>query len=143
MRYYRVKAKCGHVGGRKNYIDINFYTIAESGSEAAAFIRKAPRVKHHHKDAIRSVEEISAAEYQIGKSEYENDPYIQCKNKQQQNTIWYLISTRVMPEKICNNFNRVVSKEPNPKRSLKYGYFNDRKMDFKVYLDLMDLEWAC
>ena len=48
--FYRVKAKCGHVG-RNNYIVKNFYVVASSGKEAAHKVRYFPRVKHDRKDA--------------------------------------------------------------------------------------------
>jgi len=57
-KFYIVTAKCGHVGKSK-YILIDFPVIAEDGREAAKIARQIPRVKHHHKDAIRNVEESS------------------------------------------------------------------------------------
>ena len=74
MKYYQVEAKCGHVG-RNNYILKKFYVRAINGKEAASKVRKFPRVKHHHKDAIRSVEDISYEEYLNGLNERSNDEY--------------------------------------------------------------------
>ena len=56
--YYKVLAKCGHVG-RHRYITKWFYVKASSGKEAAYIVRYKPRVKHDHKDAIREVVSIN------------------------------------------------------------------------------------
>ena len=63
--FFEVQAKCGHVG-RNHYIIKNFYVETTSAKRAAYLIRKAPRVKHHHKDAILSVREIDRDEYKQG-----------------------------------------------------------------------------
>ena len=60
--YYKVLAKCGHVG-RHRYITKWFYVKASSGKEAAYIVRYKPRVKHDHKDAIREVVPINYDEY--------------------------------------------------------------------------------
>ena len=86
LKYYSVIAKCGHVG-RCNYIPIKFTVIAESGEEAARIVRKFKRVKHQHKDAILSVEEISYEEYLQIKEINNNDPYLKCKSKYEQKRI--------------------------------------------------------
>ena len=57
-RYFKVIAKCGHVG-RGKCIWITFATMADNGRDAARKVRDFKRVKHDHKDAIASVEEIS------------------------------------------------------------------------------------
>ena len=74
MKYYEVKAKCGHVG-RNKYILKDFYVCAENGKEAALKVRHSPRVKHNHKDAIRNVTEISYSEYISGLDRCSNDAY--------------------------------------------------------------------
>lgn len=86
MCKYEVKCKCGHVG-RKNYIVIAFPIIANDGKEAALIARYIPRVKHNHKDAILSVREINDEEYESLVESNENDKYLQCKNKQEQNLL--------------------------------------------------------
>ena len=60
--YFEVIAKCGHVG-RNKYIPIKFAVEAESGKDAAAMVRRFPRVKHNHKDAILDCKEIFYEEY--------------------------------------------------------------------------------
>lgn len=86
MKYYIVKAKCGHVG-RNKYIVIDFPVIAETGKEAAKKARKYPRVKHDQKDAIINVIEVSYDEYLECLENNNNDMYLKCKNKQEQNRI--------------------------------------------------------
>lgn len=83
MRFYKVEAKCGHVG--KNwYFPAAFYITAENGREAAKVARVMPRVKHDHKDAILSVSEIDVDSYVLGKETIMDNPYWFCKNIQEQ-----------------------------------------------------------
>lgn len=83
MRFYKVEAKCGHVG--KNwYFPATFYITAENGREAAKVARVMPRVKHDHKDAILSVSEIDVDSYILGKESSMSNPYWLCKNIQEQ-----------------------------------------------------------
>ncbi len=86
MKYYIVKAKCGHVG-RNKYIVIDFPVAAETGKEAAQKARYFPRVKHDQKDAIINVIEVSYDEYIECLENNNNDMYLKCKNKQEQNRI--------------------------------------------------------
>ncbi len=81
--FFKVVAKCGHVG-RYNYIIKSFFVKAKTAKEAAFKIRNAPRVKHHHKDAIRSVEEINYEEYVKGVIEMEEDKYFHIHNSSDQ-----------------------------------------------------------
>lgn len=83
MKYYEVEAKCGHVR-RSNYIIKKFYVCANDGKEAALKVRKSPRVKHHHKDAIRSVNEIDYEIYLFGLNKTSNDPYFLVHNSSEQ-----------------------------------------------------------
>ena len=85
-KYYEVIAKCGHVG-RKNYIPVKFAVVAESGKEAAKKVRQFPRVKHNHKDAILNVRCITLEEFLEIKESNDNDPYLKCHSRQEQNLI--------------------------------------------------------
>ena len=85
-RYYKVDAKCGHVG-RNKCIWITFAVAAENGKDAAKRVRNFKRVKHDRPDAIRSVKEISFEEFMILKAENDADPYLHCKNIQEQRKI--------------------------------------------------------
>ena len=81
MKYYEVKAKCGHVG-RKYYVLKTFAVKAEDGKEAARIVRNIPRVKHHHKDAIREVNEIDILKYWEIIENNKKDPYFFCHSVQ-------------------------------------------------------------
>ena len=86
MKYYIVKAKCGHVG-RNKYIVIDFPVIAENGKEAAKKARKYPRVKHDQKGAIINVTKVTYEDYLKCLENNNNDMYLKCKNRQEQNKI--------------------------------------------------------
>ena len=83
MKMFKVTAKCGHVG-RNHYVVKNFPVQASNGREAAKIARDLPRVKHHHKDAIINVEEITLSEYYLLIQQNCNDPYFRCHNVQDQ-----------------------------------------------------------
>ena len=85
-KYFMVIVKCGHVG-RKNYIPVKFAVVAESGKEAAKKVRQFPRVKHNHKDAILDVRCITLEEFLEIKEINNNDPYLKCHSRQEQNQI--------------------------------------------------------
>ena len=85
-KYFKVVAKCGHLG-KKKYVPITFAVKARDGKEAAEKARWIPRVKHQHQDAILDCEKITYEEFvEINKKNNE-DGYLQCKNVQQQNLI--------------------------------------------------------
>ena len=83
MNTYKVVAKCGHVG-KGHYVDKIFAIKAESAKDAAERVRMLPRVKHHHKYSIRSVEKISSQEFSEILERNESDPFFFCKNIQEQ-----------------------------------------------------------
>jgi len=83
FNFYEVTAKCGHVG-RNHYCLKRFYVKAPDGRCAAKKVREIGRVKHHHKDAIRAVVEISEAEYFAGRQANKNDPYFNSSSVQEQ-----------------------------------------------------------
>jgi hypothetical protein len=85
-KYFKVEAKCGHVG-RGNCIWITFATTAETAKEAAKKAREFKRVKHDHKNAIRNVVEITLEEFVQIKMANDIDPYLHCKNVQEQRKI--------------------------------------------------------
>ena len=120
MKYYEIKAKCGHVG-RNNYIIKKFYVRANDGREAAMKARMLPRVKHHHKDAIKKVISISYEEYIKGLSEIGNDLYFFAHSSTEQrimcvfndgeivkeeNTEAYKKPTHAKSRIICNLLNK-------------------------------------
>lgn len=84
--YYEVIAKCGHVG-KKHYIPVKFAVIAEDGKKAAKFVKQFPRVKRNHKDAILNVNKIDYKRYLEIVETNNNDPYLKCHSRQEQNLI--------------------------------------------------------
>ena len=128
FQYYQITAKCGHVG-RNFYIPIDFFVKASSATEAAAIARKAPRVKHHHKDAILSVQQITHEEFLQGNRSYNADPYTTCHSRQQQSQYLDILADRIIPEaKIPSWQNREKTRCRNLKRSLRYGYDSDNRL---------------
>ena len=83
MSYFEVCAKCGHVG-RNNYVEKVFAVRAEDAKTAAKVTREFPRVKHHHKDAIRYVNEIDSGRYWEIRRQNDEDPYFNCSCIQDQ-----------------------------------------------------------
>lgn len=97
-RFFSVVTKCGHVG-RGFFIPITFPVRADSAKAAAAIARSIPRVKHHHKDVIQSVLEITMDEYIALQRQNEADPYLRCKNVQEQRALFDSIRDRIVEEK--------------------------------------------
>lgn len=83
MEYYEVVGKCGHVG-RGYYIQKTFPVVALSSAEAADKVRSYPRVKHHHKDAIKQVTAVSQAAFDELCQCHASDPYFRCHSIQEQ-----------------------------------------------------------
>lgn len=96
-KYFKVQAKCGHVG-RNHFILKWFYVKALTGEEAAKVVREKPRVKHDHKDAIREVIEISFEDYLIGLKINSEDMYFKCSNKQEQEYYKCVKPEEIYPE---------------------------------------------
>ena len=131
-KFYKVTCKCGHVG-KKWFIRISFPVNAESGKEAAKIAKGIPRVKHDHKDAILSCVKIDYEEYQILEVINENDPYLKCSNKQEQELIAEL-STRLEPEPRFENSPRFNKRNNVEYRFKKQKYIEDLNEDYRVYL---------
>ena len=85
-KYFAVHCRCGHVG-LKNYVEIVFAIMANNRKEAAKKARGFARVKHNKKDAIINCYEISHEQYDEIIKANKNDPYLKCKNIQEQRTI--------------------------------------------------------
>ena len=82
-KYFSVTTKCGQVG-KLNCVWIDFAIYAESAKEAAAIARQRARVKHHHKNAIKEVIEITLDEFLKLKARNDSDPYLHAKNHREQ-----------------------------------------------------------
>lgn len=78
INYYKVTAKCGHVG-KRNYIPINFAVKAESASEASQIVKRFPRVKKQLWDCIIASVQISKKEYKQLLKINRKDPYLNCR----------------------------------------------------------------
>ncbi len=83
MGMFEVCAKCGHVG-RGKYVEKIFAVYAPDAKAAAKIARNIPRVKHHHKDAIRYVEEVSYDRFMEIRWMNMADPYMNCSSIQEQ-----------------------------------------------------------
>ena len=115
MKYYKVEAKCGHVG-RNNYIIKMFYVCAMDGKEAAFKVRLSPRVKHHRKDAIRRVNEIKYEEYLNGLNRLKTDPYFLAHNSAEQRATCVFDDCEIIKEERMNSF----PKPTHAKRKIIY-----------------------
>ncbi len=113
-KYFIVKAVCGHVG-RGWAIDKDFPICASSGKEAALKVRSFPRVKHDMKYAIKSVKKVEYSEYLNQLDLNNNDPYMQCINKQEQ-------------EALCPSLNVYSIRKSDEERS-------GRKISKKAYIN--------
>lgn len=100
MQIFSVLTKCGHVG-RNYYIPITFVIRAENAREAAAIARQRPRVKHDHKDAILEVKRIDEFEAKKICRLNDLDPYLKCKNAQEQRAINEQIANRIEIEPVA------------------------------------------
>jgi len=122
LNFYKVTAKCGHVG-RNHYCLKPFYVKAPDGRCAARIVRGMSRVKHHHKDAIRAVVKISAAEYVAGRRANRRDPYLSCSNIQEHRMNFDLIAEYVLEEVRPVGYGNVESR----KKRLMLRYKAERK----------------
>ena len=82
-KYFKVLAKCGHVG-RNKYILKWFYIKSNNSKEAARNVILKPRVKHCHKDVIRQVCEIDFNNYCYGLNKTNKDDYFKINNSSAQ-----------------------------------------------------------
>jgi len=97
LRYYKVVAKCGHVGMSRYYAG-TFYQAADNGKEAARIVRGRSRVKHDHKDAILKLVQISHDEYDLGRLEACANPYFHTTSAYDQSLHWDAIADSVYSE---------------------------------------------
>lgn len=103
--YFRVQAKCGHVG-RNNYIEKTFYVKASTGKEAAQIVRYLPRVKHDRKDAIISVKRITKNEFNEGVKISRQDNYFKVTNSSDQRLLSAVDSSDIRLEVRHPKFRR-------------------------------------
>lgn len=108
MKYFIVTTKCGHVG-KWNCIWIDYAVAAESASDAAQKAKTFGRVKRNHKNVIAQVIEVSFDEFMHQHSVNDIDPYLHCKNIQQQRLIEDIYE-RMQPD--TWNIERCLKKQP-------------------------------
>ncbi|MCM1440542.1 MAG: hypothetical protein NC131_15285 [Roseburia sp.] len=146
MRYFEVAAKCGHVG-RGYYYEGHFFVAAQSASNAAQAIKRVPRVKHNHEDAILWTKEVSYEEYVLGCIAKANNPYFNVNNSREQAAIWDLIAQDVYPETDKQMAYRDKHSKNRKRKSnngkSKYGYrkyYKYMKNQFKYNYDYNDYD---
>ena len=128
--FFEVQAKCGHVG--KNYYVLKDFPVkANSAKDAAKVARQYPRVKHHHKDAIRDVKIISKEEFEYLIEQNNRDPYFLCSNIQEQRKYQEILYEEETVEKRMFESSRKTiyyGKEilRNPKKFIRNNYFVER-----------------
>lgn len=105
MKYFKVEVKCGHVR-RNNYTIQNLFISAKNKKEAAKIARKTPRVKHHKKDAIRKVEEISMETYYLGLKGMQENPYFHVHSSIEQRMKCPEGSLEIFKEEIPNKHKK-------------------------------------
>ena len=125
MKYYKVTAKCGHVG-KGFYYPGDLFIKAENGRAAAKVARDMPRVKHDHKDAILNVVEIDFEAYLNGKEEAKNNPYFFCESIQEQYKYWDEIEAHLLVDDYLEKQN---SKKVSKRHSLRNVYNADPQYD--------------
>lgn len=114
--YYKVEVKCGHVG-RNNYILELLFIKAMSRADAAKIAKNTPRVKHHHKDVVRSVIQIEFEEYIIGLKSMDEDMYFKINNSTDQR-----LYNCVKPEEIHKEEQKIKYKNKRNGQRLKNMY---------------------
>ena len=135
LKFFRVTCKCGHVG-RQFFVRIDFPINADSGKEAAEIARSIPRVKHDHKDAILNCVEIDYEEYKILQKINNNDPYLKCKNPQEQSNILGFaerVETEPNYVKTVNKSRRNAVEFKNKKRNTAEKSFISYQMDYESW----------
>lgn len=124
MEHYAVTAQFGHVG-RGKYIPKTIPVYAGNGREAAEKVRWMPRVKHHRKDAIIDVRNISEEEYLELKEINKNDPYFKVGSKQEQEKLCLDIDESVIcyeePRKVRKTYRDDTVKYKMKKNKIIYS----------------------
>ena len=131
-RYFKVVTKCGHVG-RFNCIWIDFAICAENKQEAADKIREEGRVKRDHKDFIKEIEEISFDTFMKLKAKNDSDPYLHCKNIQEQNAIFGFEERVEVDEYNLAKLEKKTSKRNSVKFRKQKAKTQERSYNRRVY----------
>ena len=118
-KYYKVIAKCGHVGKRR-YVPIAFAIKANSRHEASQLVRTFPRVKKQLDDAIISCENISKRQYKDLRRTNNQNPYLRCKTHKDQ-----LAIANLQQQIHVNERHYYHKKKVEPPLSYKYRKFKE------------------
>lgn len=137
MKYFKVIAKCGHIG-KHNYYKGTLFLKAESAKDAARIARNVPRVKHDQKDAILDVNEIDFYAFEKGRKSNHLLHYYECKNVQEQRIYFSEIADNVFNEEKIFGEKRKNSK----KHSLRKDYNFDPDYDSMQKYHNIDLSIA-
>ncbi|MCL1944647.1 MAG: hypothetical protein FWF56_02415 [Firmicutes bacterium] len=124
LKYYRILAKCGHVG-RNYYYEGEFFVSASNPSIAAQIVKSFPRVKRNHKDVILNIQIITQEECKLGQQAQARNPYFNCVSQQQQSLYWDDIAPFIKPETEMQKAYREYKFDSN----LQY---NNKSMEIKV-----------
>ncbi len=128
MKFFEIVAKCGHVGRDKYYAG-HFFVKAKNAKNAAKIVKRKPRVKRDHEDAILSVMEVSYKEYVAGIEQMKNDPYFNCKSKYEQKEVWEIIKINVYKETDKQvAYRKLYNKEYKEKNNYTSIYINGHRM---------------
>lgn len=103
MKYFRVEAKCGHVG-RNKFILKTFFLKSENKKSAVQTVINYPRVKHNHKDVIREVENISEVMYIEGVIKTKKDMYFKVTNSTDQKRYCLFEENEIKDETIKSKY---------------------------------------
>ena len=140
-KYFKVTCKCGHVG-IKYCIRISFPIVATCGKDASSIARYIPRVKHDHKDAILDCKEISYNEYLELQIINNNDPYLKCECKQEQEMIDNFSSRLELEPRLLKK-EKKTKRESVEYRLKKQSYtFNEKWWEYLEEEEVDDVVFA-
>lgn len=118
MRYYKVYAKCGHVG-RGYYVEKCFAVKAVTASDAAVKVLKLPKVKKQLKNAITKIEEVDFETYRILMIENQSDIYLTAHTKSE-------ILDVIYNERLRNSYKREKRKKEWSNRVERIKYITKK-----------------
>lgn len=136
MRYFKVTAKCGHVG-KNNFYKGNIFLKAENAKEAASIARNCPRVKHDQKYAIINVDEICFEDFEEGRSNNHKIHYFTCESVQEQRMYISEIENNIFVEDWVTNEPKKYAKKHSLRNTYNWdpeyeSYKNNRYIDYYI-----------
>ncbi len=136
MKFFKATVKFGHVG-RNYYYKGNLFITAETKKQAAEIAKNSPRVKHDHKDAVLSIEEVNFETYIVESKKNREIKYFSCYNIQQQRNCFYEIENDIFCESWVDTDSRNYTKKHSLRKKYNddpdyYFYKNKRNIDCYV-----------